>query len=192
MSGNAPRVFKREWYIRVVFDLFLIVSIPLMIWITAYAFSPSYPFDDFVGARIIGLLFLIVFCPCLFLVRTSVGNIHVDDDGIGWWAWGRRWLYIRWSEVKVITVAIIAAYNQIPPTQTIYSLYRTEKTPSFHLLRFDDHMPNAGALIDAVDRNVRKHNIPVLDRRGDGSAARKRYFLWVPVSKTEVRRTSLK
>jgi hypothetical protein len=47
-------------------------------------------------------------------------------------------------------------------------------------------------LIDAVDQQVRKHDIPVLDRRDDGSAKTKRFFLWVSKSKTEVRRSSLK
>jgi hypothetical protein len=88
-------------------------------------------------------------------------------------------------------VEIVAAYNENPPTQTIYSFYRTDKTPSFNMMRFDDHIPNAKALILAVDYYVRKHRITVLDRRGDGSAKNKRYFLWVLVSKTEVRRSSL-
>jgi hypothetical protein len=56
------------------------------------------------------------------------------------------------------------------------------------VLSFDDHIPNADALIDAVDRYVQQHNIVVLDRRGDGSAKHKPYYLWVPASKTEVRR----
>jgi hypothetical protein len=194
-SDHAAQIFKREWYVRIVFDLLLLVSVPLMIRITVYAFSSSYPFDDFVGARITCLAIL-AFTPMFFLGRIYWGDIHVDDEGIGWWVWGKRWTYIRWADVTAITIEIIAAYNQIPPTMTSYCLYTTDKLTYYnsqrHGMRFDDHIPNADAFIDAVDRNVRKHNIVVQDRRGDGSAARKRYFLWVPVSKTEVRQSSLK
>lgn len=68
--------------------------------------------------------------------------------------------------MKLITIVTTAAYNQIPPTQTMYSLYKTEKIRSFDLLRFTDHIPNAEALIAVVDKYVRQHNITVLDRRG--------------------------
>jgi hypothetical protein len=143
-------------------------------------------------ARVVCLMLLLLACPWFFIIRLSAGNVQVDDSGIGWWAWGRRWMYIRWTEIKIITVDIVAAYYQIPKTTTTYSFYKTEKIPNFHLLRFDDHFPNANALINTVDQYVRQYEIPVLDRRGDGSLKTKPYFLWVPVSKTEVRRTSIK
>jgi len=32
---------------------------------------------------------------------------------------------------------------------------------------FSNDLPNSGALIEAVDKYVRQHNIPVLDKRGE-------------------------
>ena len=58
------------------------------------------------------------------------------------------------------------AYNQIPPTMTVYSFYKTEKTPKAHGLRFDDQIPNAEALIAVVTyRNLQRYNVTILDRR---------------------------
>jgi hypothetical protein len=190
MSNGLPLIFKRELWYRALVDLSLLLWIPCSIWLAFDAFF-SYAGSEVTGYRIITVV-LVIFGALIFLGRIYIGDIHLDDDGIGWWVWGRRWDYIKWSDIKVITIEIIAAPNGKPRTQTIYSFYRTEKTPSFHGLRFDDHIPNAEALIDAVDEQVRKHNIPVLDRRGDGSAKTKPYFFRVAISKTEVRRSSLK
>jgi hypothetical protein len=192
MSATQAQLFKSEWYLRLLFDLVLLFTIPLCTSIVVFTFSHAYTGDDVVEARIVSVLLLLFGCPLFFMARLGVPNIVVDGDGIGWWIWGCRLMYIRWIDVKIITVEIVAAYNQIPSTATIYSFYKTDKTPNFHLLHFDDHFPNANALVDTVDQYVRQHEIPVLDRRGDGSAKTKRYFLWVPVSKTEVRRNSIK
>lgn len=174
MSNNDQIAFKHEWYLVAVFN-FALIAIPLFIWFTIEAFF-FYAGSDVVEYRIVSLAGL-MFSPMFFLGRIYMGDIHVDDGGIGWWAWGRRWRYIRWTDVKTLTVKTIVVRNETPPKQTIYSLYKTDKTPSaFHMLRFDDQIPNAKALIDAVDRYVRQHNILVLDRRG----------------KTEVRRSSIK
>jgi hypothetical protein len=177
MPDNAPLVFKHERYIVAAFNLVLITAIPFFVWMTFYSFF-FYTGIDVVEVRIVCLA-LLIFSPMFFIGRIYAGDIHVDDEGIGWWAWGRRWRYIRWTDVKAITVKTIAAYNQIPPTQTSYCLYTTDNMSFYHSqrygMRFDDHIPNAKALIDAVDGYVRRHNILVLDRRG----------------KTEVRRSNL-
>jgi hypothetical protein len=191
MTNNHPQLFKREWYLRAIFDSFLLYMGPFCVWLIIHTFF-FYAKPDVIEARVISLA-LACFFPILFVARLAFGNIRVDDDCIGWWAWGKRWLYIRWQNVKVITVEIAAAYNQITNTQTMYNLYPTDKIRSlFYLRKFDDHIPNAPALIDAVDHYVRQYQIPVLDRRGDGSTKTKRYFLWLPVSKTEVRRNTIK
>lgn len=192
INDNGPLVFKHEWYVLAVANFAVISLASISIWLICYSFF----FDtgtDIVGDRICSLG-LPIFSPLFLVTRIYLGDIHVDDDGIGWWAWGRRWRYIRWADLKVITADIVAAYNQIPTTATSYCLYTTAKMSWYNSqrygMRFDDHIPNAEALIQAVDRYVRQHNILVLDRRND-SAKNQPYFLWVPVSKTEVRRSSL-
>ena len=126
-----------------------------------------YKLPDVVGARIATMTFLFIFCPFLFLGRTFSADIHVDDDGIGWWFWGRRWKYIRWSDVNVMTIETILVFGNSPPMVTFYNFYRTDKTPTFfYPLKFGDDIQNAEALIAAVTQYVRQHNIKVLDRRG--------------------------
>ena len=82
---------------------------------------------------------------------------------------GGRGKYIRWADVKTITIKTIRAYNQCPPTMTSYCLYTTDSMSCHnaqkHGMRFDDRRPNAQELIHAVDRYVQQHNIVVLDKR---------------------------
>src|SRR5271155_3660050 len=98
MSKSAPLIFKREWYIRATFNAFLIFYIPFFSWLTIDAFFFFHPTPrdhDVIGDRIVSLA-LLMCSPFFLLGRISAGDIHVDDDGIGWWVWGKQWLYIRW------------------------------------------------------------------------------------------------
>ena len=98
-------------------------------------------------------------------------NIHIDNNGIGWWVWGKRWRYIRWVAVKMITIATVIVRNWIPRFVTSYCFYTTEYRSWFnsqrHGMGFSNDLPNSGALIEAVDKYVRQLNIPVLDNRAE-------------------------
>ena len=67
---------------------------------------------------------LVAFWPVWLSGRIYATDIRVDDDGIDWWAWGRRverWLFIGWKDIKVIMIKTIIVLNEKPPTETIYS-----------------------------------------------------------------------
>jgi hypothetical protein len=175
MPERVPLIFKRERWFIAVFDFILLLVIPWCAWLTFYIFFFYHPViherhSDLVEARIVCLAALLFLCPQLFLTRIYVADIHLDDDGMGRWAWGRRWKYIRWADVKVITIKIIHAYNQRPSTMTSYCLYTTDnmtfRNAQKYGMRFDDSWPDAQALIAAVTQYVRQHNIKVLDKRG--------------------------
>jgi hypothetical protein len=166
VSNNNLLIFKEKRWFVVLCDLSLLLVTGACIWLNIYSFFLDKIDHDATG-RIITFSLLFTFCPFLFLGRTTVADIHVDDDGIGWWFWGRRWKYIRWANAKVMTIETILVYGNSPPMVTFYNFYRTEKTPTFfYPLKFGDDIPNAGALVAAVTQYVRQHNIKVLDRRG--------------------------
>ena len=133
MSHNNPLIFKEpRWWV-VLYDL------SLLLFTAAFVLANIdtlffYKFDDVVTARFITLAFLFIFCPLLFLGRTYLADIHVDDDGIGWWVWGRRWKYIRWVDVKVMTIKTIFVYGNVPPMVTFYRFYRTDKLRDLAIL----------------------------------------------------------
>jgi hypothetical protein len=160
-------VFKREWYLVAVADLFVVATTVFFLWMLPYVFF-VYARGDALEMRCV-ILVMLILSPLVFWARIYGGDIHIDDAGIGWWAWGRRWRYIQWANVKVVTISTIAAHNQIPPTTTSYSIHTTNNMNFYHsqryCMRFDDHIPNANGLIQAVDRYVRQYNIAVLDRR---------------------------
>jgi hypothetical protein len=189
--ADTHLVFKREILLRGILNLSLLVWVPCTVWMAWYAFSPSYPFNDVIEVR--SITCLLVYCSWPLLKgRIYAGDIHVDDDGLGWWVWGRRYRYIRWVEIQGITVTTIATPKEKPRTATTYSFYKTEKRPFWYGLRFDDHIPNANALIEAVDQQVQKHSIPVLDQRGKYSEKSARIFFFGLPSDAGVRRNSIK
>lgn len=165
MSNNNPLIFKeKRWHV-VLYDLSILLVTGACIWLNIYSFFLDKVDHDATG-KIITLFLLLTFCPAVFWGRTTLADIHVDDDGIGWWLWGRRWKYIQWADVKVMTIETILVYGNAPPMVTFYRFYRTDKTPGFgSLLSFGDNIPNAGALIAAVTQYIQQHNIKVLDRR---------------------------
>ena len=167
MSSDISLIFKQKRWWVVLCDLFFLLFTTAFILANIDTFF-FYEFADVATARIFTLAFLFIFCPFLFLCRTYLADIHVDDDGIGWWVWGRRWKYIRWADVKVMTIDTIFVYGNVPPMVTVYSFYGTDKTPTFfHPLKFGDDISNADALIAAVTQYVQQHNIEVLDRRNN-------------------------
>jgi len=182
MPETAPLIFKQERWFIAFYDLVLLIVIPGCIWMTLYIFvfyDPAiYTRHSLAEARIVCPPMFFFLCVGILAGRLYVADIHVDDDGIGWWAWGRRLLYLRWADVKTITIETIRAYNQVPPTVTSYCLYTTDKLNFYnsqkHGMRFDDNIPNAEALIGAVDRYVQQYNIVVLDRRSKPEARRSR------------------
>ena len=170
MSSNNLLIFKeKRWYV-VLYDLCLLLFTAAFIVANIYTFF-FYKLDEVVTARILSSFFLFIFCPLLFWGRTTLADIHVDDDGIGWWVWERRWKYIRWADAKVMTIETILVYGNAPPMVTFYRFYRTDKTPRFgYLLSFGDDIPNADALIAAVKQYVQQYSIKVLDRRNRADA----------------------
>jgi hypothetical protein len=167
MSSDRPIIFKHPRWSVVFGDTFLLLFTTAFIFANIDTFF-FYKFSDVITARIVTLAFLFLFCPFLFLGRTFIADIHVDEDGIGWWFWGRRWKYIRWADVKVMTIETIVAYGLAPQPVTLYSFYRTDKTPTFfYPLKFGDDIQHAEALVAAVAQYVQQYNIKVLDRRGE-------------------------
>lgn len=155
--SDGSFIFKGSLFQKAVWDISLAIVTTACIALTVHTFF-FYHFADVIAARIVSLLFLFVFCPFLFWGRIFIGDIHVDENGIGWWVWGRRWSYINWSDVRVMTIKTCIAYNQNPPIVTLYSLYRSDKTPQFNPLRFGDDLPNAKSLIDIVTQHIKIHN----------------------------------
>jgi hypothetical protein len=110
MSNAAPLVFKRPWWIVAVANLLIIFFVFFSIWLTVYTlfFFHATPKDnDVVGDRLVSLGLLTV-SPYFIWLRIFLGDIHIDNDGIGWWSWGRRRRYIRWTDVKIMTIDTIS------------------------------------------------------------------------------------
>lgn len=122
MPGNRPLIFKEQGSWVVLCDLFLLLFTTAFILANIDTFF-FYKLDDLVTARILTLAFLFIFCPLLFLGRTYLADIHVDDDGIGLWLWGRRWKYIRWVDVKNLTLITIPTYVGNDRIKTGYCLF---------------------------------------------------------------------
>jgi hypothetical protein len=163
--SNDQLIFKQaKWYV-VVYDISILLVTGACIWLNVDSFL-FYKRPDVATYQIVSLAFLFIFCPMVFLGRRYLADIHVDGDGISWWFWGRRWKYIQWTDVKVMTIETIVSYGLVARPVTLYSFYRAEKTPTFfYPLKFGDDIKNGRELIAAVTKYVRQHNIKVLDRR---------------------------
>jgi hypothetical protein len=168
MPDNHPLIFKEQRWWVVACDLSLLLVTGACIWLNIYSFFLDTIDHDATG-RIITLFLLFTFCPLVFLGRTSLGDIHVDDDGIGFWIWGRQWKYIRWADVKNLTLITIPTYVGNNRIQTAYSLFIAGKKSSLNSLRcgmsFYDDRPQTKALIDAVNRYIQQNHIEVIDKR---------------------------
>lgn len=88
MSDNALLVNKYEWSLIAALNFCVIVFVPLIIWLTVYTFF-FYTGGDLVKGKIFCTACLL-FSPMFVWTRIDAGDIHVDDDGVGLWAWGRR------------------------------------------------------------------------------------------------------
>jgi hypothetical protein len=170
MTDNSAQIFKRELSLCLLFDLFIFAFYAVCAWlfVTAFFFYSKY---DVIKVRELSLA-LIAFCPVLFWGRIYIADIYVDNGGIAWWLWGRRWRYIRWSDVTSLTIDTIIIRNYLAKFVTSYCLYTTEKrtwiNSQLHGMRFDADIPSADKLVAAVMGHLIEHNVPVLDRRMPG------------------------
>jgi hypothetical protein len=167
MPNNALLVNKYEWPVIAAFNFCVIVFVPLAIWLAVYTFF-FYTAGDVVKARIYCTACLL-FSPMFVWGRIGMGDIRVDDDGIGLWAWGRRWKYTRWVDVKNLTLDTVPAHAGNRSPQTAYFLYIAGKKSDGNSrkcgISFDDTRPHVEALIDAVNHYIRLHNIETIDKR---------------------------
>jgi hypothetical protein len=167
MPNNTLLVNKYEWPVIAALNFCVIVFVPFCVWLAVYTFF-FYTGSDVVKARIYCTAFLL-FSPMFIWGRIGSGDIQVDDDGIGLWTWGRRWKYIRWVDVKNLTLFTIPAFQGKKPTRTSYCLYITDEKSHHNSqkcgLSFIDSRPHVEALIDAVNRYIQLHNIEVIDKR---------------------------
>ena len=83
--------------------------------------------------------------------------------------WGKQWRYIRWTDVKNLTLITVPTYVGNYRIETAYRLFiARKKSPSRSPKcgrSFYDDRPHAKALIDAVNRYIQQHNIEVIDKR---------------------------
>src|SRR5690348_2545462 len=102
MSANGQIIFKRPWYQVLAGDLIVITTSSLFCYLTILSFfiyPHTHMHNDVLNDRIISVGGLII-SSVFFRIRIYGGDIHIDDEGIGKWVWGRRWRYLRWADVK--------------------------------------------------------------------------------------------
>lgn len=107
------------------------------------------------------------FTGAFYASKIYRADIHVDDEGMSWWFWGKRRKYFAWTSIKTITKDRVFTQQFSRPFINSYCLYTSAKrtwwAATRHGMRFDSNIPNAPALIELVNEYIRQYQIDVID-----------------------------
>jgi magnesium-transporting ATPase (P-type) len=164
-------IFKRNRWEAIIWQIGYIALTLFGLILPIYTFF-FYHESDALQGKVVSAIALL-FVPMFLSVLVYTGDIHIDDEGIGRWLWGKRVQYIRWSDVKTMTIATIVIRNWFPSFLTSYCLYTTEKrswiNSQLHDLRFDGKIPDIEKLAAIVTDNIRRYNAKIIDKRDRSS-----------------------
>jgi hypothetical protein len=170
MADEQVQIFRREASTRITYDVVITIFAAACMWFFIEFFF-LYSKSDVLTGQIVSLG-MFAFAPLLFWGRIYISDIYINNEGIEWWLWGKRRRYIRWNDVKAMTIDTIIIRNYLVKVVTSYCLYTTEKrtwiNSQLHGMRFDGDMPNVDKLVAAIMGHLIEHNVPVIDSRMPG------------------------
>jgi hypothetical protein len=117
------------------------------------------------GVFVMMLIFLLI---CSFIACVICMNLVVDNNGIYRFLFGSPVLFLKWSDIKTIKDVVKKGLNG----QSVRSFY---VIPSFGVslsfwsggwIRFTDNMHEFPAFVDAMNKQIRSHNIKIERIRG--------------------------
>lgn len=167
MKTDNPLIFRQERWKAVMLSIALPLMIAFSIWFFAYFFffQKNSGSSDLIVARALGIVF-ISFIPLWALALTGTADIHVDNDGIGRWFCGKRLSYVPWHDLKMMTIESFISQRKVI---TCYRLFATEERNfinfQLHGLAFSDNTLDSKQLIELINEQIQKYNVPVIDHR---------------------------
>jgi hypothetical protein len=146
-------------------DVCLLVVSFVFVLLFVLPYVTSTTLDDRIISGCLGISLLFALAPAVLLARLYVGEIRVDDDGIAWWVWKRRWRSIRWRDATILLTKRTTNYAT-GRMMTSYCISTAETLTWWNLMRhgqrFDDTLPESNALNELVAKYSSLHKIRIL------------------------------